>query len=65
MAERRTELLTIRMSMRERGEAQTVADRRGVSVAELVRQFLKSEMIALGEKVGPAFVEPHQRRARK
>jgi hypothetical protein len=47
-AARRTELLTIRMTMQERGEASTVAERRGISVAELVRRFIKSELEALG-----------------
>jgi hypothetical protein len=46
---RRTELLTIRMTMQERGEATTVAKQRGISVAELVRRFIKSELAALAE----------------
>lgn len=47
MRGRRTELLTIRMTMRERGEAQTVAQAKGRSVAELVREFFAAELAAL------------------
>jgi hypothetical protein len=54
--QRRTELLTIRMTMRERGEAQTVAQAKGRSVAELVRAFFAAELAALAvSEPAPAF----------
>lgn len=50
---RRTELLTIRMTMQERGEIQDVAQAHGVAVAELVRAYVRAELAILKSAVEP------------